>query len=137
MDKFLKLSFKNIIVKAVCFCLIGIILFFFNCLLQGKDIAIQQILGILFVSTLFFAYSLLASVAYIKIIRSGQKIITNFYILHEGIQILLAIGIIVFYAFARLNNLLTFSLNLFVLYIIQLITSVIYFIKMEHLIKFK
>lgn len=137
MDKFLKLSFKNIIVKAVCFCLIGIILFPFNCLLQDKDIAIQQILGILFVSTLFFAYSLLASVAYIKIIRSGQKIITSFYILHEGIQILLAIGIIVFYAFARLNNLLTFSLNLFVLYIIQLITSVIYFIKMEHLIKFK
>lgn len=137
MDAPLKLTLRSQVAKAVSLALTGIALFLAEYAWFGRDAALQQMPCIISIATLFFALSLAASAIYLRIMRNGGKQAMGFYILHKGIRLMLAIAILVFYAFASHNNLLAFALNLFVLYIVEMVASVIYTTKMERITKLK
>lgn len=135
MDAPLKLTLQSLALKAVSLFVASIALFLAERAWMGRDVAIQQIPCIVVIATLFFALSLAASAIYLRIMRNGGKQAMGFYILHKGVRLMLAIAILIFYAFASHNNLLAFALNLFVLYIVEMVVSIVYTTKMEHITK--
>lgn len=135
MDAQLKLTFQSHIVKAFILCLAGVALFLAERAWLGEETAIQQMPCIVGIATLFFALGLPASAVYVRIMRNGGKQAMGFYILQKGIRLMLAVAILVFYAFACHDNLLAFALNLFALYIVEMVASVIYTTKMERITK--
>jgi len=135
MDAQLKLTLQSHIVKAFSLCLAGVALFLAERSWLGMDVAIQQMPCIIGIATLFFALGLPTSAVYLRIMRNGGKQVMGFYILQKGIRLMLAVAILVFYALAGHDNLLAFALNLFALYIVEMVASVIYTTKMERITK--
>lgn len=135
MDAQLKLTLRSHIVKAFGLCLTSVVLLLAERAWIGRDTAVQQVPCIVGIVTLFFALGIPATAFYLRIMRNGGKQAMSFYFLHKGIRLMLAIALLVFYAFARRGNLPTFALNLFALYIVEMVTSVIYTTKMERITK--
>lgn len=135
MDAQQRVTLRSQIVKAFSLCLAGVLLFLAERAWLGRDTAIQQVPWIVGIATLFFALVLPASAMFLRIMRNGGKRAMGFYILHKGVRLMLAIALLVLYAFASRDNLLVFAINLFALYIVEMVTSVIYATKMERITK--
>lgn len=137
MDAFVKVTVQSLVIKAVAYCVAGILLYLADIALWGQPVAVQQLPCILLLATLFFAYGLAFAYPYLCVMRRGGKLATSMYLLQGGCRLMLAIVIIVVYAVAGKANLAAFALNLFALYIIGMITSLIHSTRMEHLSKTK
>lgn len=137
MDALLKATIQSLLTKAIAYCATGIVLYLADLALWGQPVAMQQLPCILVLATLFFAFGLALSPLYLRIMRQGGKRAMGFYILQKGLRLMGALVLLVVYAFAGKENLVAFALNLFVLYIVGMVVSLIYSTRMEHLSRTK
>lgn len=122
-------------VKAVVLCVTGVALFFAEAALISREAALQQVPCIVVLATLFFALGLLGGGIYIKVMRGGGKWAMTYYLLAKMTRFFLALVIFVIYAFAIRTNLLALVLNLFALYLADLVCETVFSVKVEHLKK--
>lgn len=138
MDGFQKQTAKSIVAKAVVYCIACMLLFFADHTFWGSDVAVQQIPFILLISTVFFSLGIVAAALYMHLMRTGRKkSLMTFYLLHKAVRLMVAVLLIVVYAFADKPNLLTFAMNLFVFYLVGMIMTLIHSMRMERLVKIK
>ena len=94
--------------------------------------ALQQALPISVLAAVFFATMLLEQYALRYLRRAkGGKGVTGFYLLSKMLRLLLAIVMLLAYAFAIRTNIVLFAVNLFVCYIITVVLSSIFCVKGE------
>lgn len=123
--------------KAVLLCLIGVILFLAEQYWIGRDVAIRQVPIIVGAATFFFAFGMLCSSIYLRIMRNGGKWAMNYYLLHTMIRLFVVVVSIVLYALLAHTDLLPFSLNVFIIYLTEMICSTVTSVKIEHLMQHK
>lgn len=122
----------SLLLKAVTLCVSCVLLFIIELLLAGRDAAVQQTPYMVLTATLFFALSTLGSLLYKVVMQQGGKRAISYYLLDKVVRLFLTIVLMVLYAFANGSNLLLFAINLLVLYMVSIITSIIFYAKVEH-----
>lgn len=132
MDNLRKYTLDSILLKAISLFVTYILLFLGDHACCGWEAALQQAPFLVITATLFFALSLASHAIYQIVMRRGGSIITGFYMLCKVVRLFLAIAILMIYAIANRQNLLAFSLNLLALYTVSMVTTIIYYAKVEH-----
>lgn len=132
MDNLRKYTLDSILLKAISLSVTCILLFLGDHACCGWEAALQQAPFLVITATLFFALSLASHAIYQIVMRRGGSIITGFYKLCKVVRLFLAIAILMIYAIANRQNLLAFSLNLLALYTVSMVTTIIYYAKVEH-----
>lgn len=135
MDAIRKNLFTSQAVKALLLCVVGVILFLTEQCWLGRDVAIRQVPIIVGAATLFFAFGLLCSFLYLRIMQRGGKWAMNYYLLHTMIRLFIVVVLIVLYALLVHADLLAFSLNVFIIYLTEMICSTVTSVKIEHLMQ--
>lgn len=121
----------SLLLKAVTFCIANVLLFFANLYVGGKNVAFHQVTYMVLISTFFFALSLGGGAIFTIVMKNGGKRAISFYLLAKVTRLFLSIAILLIYALADGRNILAFSLNLLVLYFVSMITSIIYYVRVE------
>ncbi len=137
METLQKHMLKSLISKAIAFCAVSVLLFFIEFSIAGKETAFQQVPYLVVISTLFFALSLGGGALFTIVMKNGGKKAIGFYLLGKVLRLFLAIAILLIYALADCRNILAFSMNLLVLYLVSMITSIIFYVKVEQKISKK
>lgn len=137
MDIYLKHTVQWLTVKALAFCLSGGGLFFADASLWGRETALSQVPCILLISILFFSLAVLGQLFYLPIMRKGGKGVLGYYLLYKVVRLLLAISLLVGYAFHNREFLLPFALNIVVLYLVEMVISILHSTRMERNSKIK
>lgn len=130
MDNLRKYTLDSILLKAISLSVTCILLFLGDHACCGWEAALQQAPFLVITATLFFALSLASHAIYQIVMRRGGSIITG--LLCKVVRLFLAIAILMIYAIANRQNLLAFSLNLLALYTVSMVTTIIYYAKVEH-----
>lgn len=71
------------------------------------------------------------------VMKDGAKRALSFYLVVKVVRFFLVVAILLIYGLADRRNILAFAINLLVLYIANVVTSMMYYIKMEQNIKKK
>lgn len=121
---------------AIAYCILGPLLLFIESKLYGSD-AMRQALPITLLAIFFFAYNLASLAIFRKLLYSGSKSITIFYLTSKLMRLLLCMVIFIGYGILVRNSLLLFAVNLVVFYIVSILTNSIYCIREENIIKKK
>ena len=137
MNTFDKRIARCVSIKALTLFIVSLLLFLFELMLAGQNVALQQAPFLLVNITLFTALNLVSDIAYKWVMKDGGKHALSFYLAVKVVRFLLVVAILLIYALADRRNLLTFAINLLVLYITNVVTSTIYYIEMEQNIKKK
>lgn len=124
-------------IKAITYIIIGILLVLFELMLVGQNVALQQAPFLLVNATCFFALNLVSGIAYKWVMKDNGKRAIGFYLAVKVVRFFLVIAILLIYALADCRNILAFAINLIVLYIANVVTSIIFYIKMEQNFKTK
>lgn len=131
MDALKKHIVKSLALKALVLCVVSVLLFFVELSLAGREAVVQQVPYLIVIPTLFFALSLGGSAVYNFVMRKEGKQAVTFYLAAKLIRLLLAIAVLLVYAFADGQNLLLFSINLLVVYLAGMVTSIYLYVKVE------
>ncbi len=118
------------------YCILGPLLLFTESKLYGSD-AMRQALPITLLAIFFFAYNLASLAIFRKLLYSGSKSITIFYLTSKLMRLLLCMVIFIGYGILVRSSLLLFAVNLVVFYIVSILTNSIYCIREENIIKKK
>lgn len=137
MDLYLKQTLKSIVFKGVLLCMLCMLLYSVEFYFMGSAVAMQQTPSIAVLATLFFALSLFSSTIYLQVMRRGGKMVFGYYILITIIRLLFAATIIAVYVVVFKENLLAFVINILAFYLVEMITSVIHYTKMERCVQHK
>lgn len=137
MDRYLKQTVVSLVLKAVSFCLTGVLLFFAERSFMGQEGAVQQVPYIILITTLFFALGLLGNMVFLGLARKNSKYIMGYYLLFKVVRLLLAVVLLVIYAIAVRHNLLAFAVNVLVLYVVEMVLSIMHCTRMERKIQNK
>ena len=137
MDTFDKRIARCMGIKAITFFIVSALLFMFELMLAGQKIALQQVPLLLVNVTLFMALNVVSGIAYKWVMRDGGKRALSFYLVIKVVRFLLVVAILLVYALADRRTILAFGINLLVLYIANVITSMIFYIEMEQKLKKK
>lgn len=121
----------SLLLKAVTFCILSVLLFFADLSVGGKDVAFQQAPYLVIISTLFFALSLGGGALFTIVMKNGGKKAISFYLLAKVLRLFLSIAVLLIYALADSRHILAFSMNLLALYLGSMITSIIYYVRVE------
>lgn len=98
---------------------------------SGRVAAIQQIVFIIGLSGVFFAMGLMVNSIYLSLVRKGSKQLMGFFLLCKLARFVVAVLLLVIYALADGSNLLLFAINLLVIYLVEMVLSVIYYARVE------
>lgn len=131
MDKLLRTTIKTQMLKALAFCVTGVLLFLIEQLLSGRTAAIQQIVFIIGLSGVFFAMGLMVNIIYLSLVRRGSKQLMGFFLLCKLARFVVAVLLLVVYALVDGSNLLLFAINLLAIYLVEMVLSVIYYARVE------
>ena len=131
MDKLLRTTIKAQMLKALAFCVTGVLLFLIAQACSGRVAAIQQIVFIIGLSGVFFAMGLMVNSIYLSLVRKGSKQFMGFFLLCKLARFVVAVLLLVIYALADGSNLLLFAINLLVFYLVEMVLSVIYYARVE------
>ena len=122
---------KPLGILALIYCCLGPLL-----LLCETSIAnvspLQQALPITLLATFFFSYSYVILYVFNKLIGKHSKSLTHFYLVSKTLRFFLCIVIIVVYGIVCREGLLTFAINLFVFYLVTVLYTTVYCIKLEY-----
>lgn len=122
---------SSLLLKAATLCIASVLLFFISLAVAGKEVAFQQAPYLVLVSTLFFALSLGGGALFTVVMKDGGKRAISFYLLAKVLRLFLSIAVLLIYALADCRNILAFSMNLLVLYLVSMVTSIIYYVRVE------
>ena len=131
MDKLLRTTIKAQMLKALAFCVTGVLLLLIEQACSGRVAAIQQIVFIIGLSGVFFAMGLMVNSIYLSLVRKGSKQLMGFFLLCKLARFVVAVLLLVIYALADGSNLLLFAINLLVIYLVEMVLSVIYYARVE------
>ena len=120
-----------LLLKAIVFCIICVLLFFIEFLVAGKEVAFQQVPYLVVISTIFFATAIGGGLLFTLVMKNGGKKAIGFYLLAKVLRLFLSMAILLLYALADCRNIFAFSMNLLVLYLASMITSIIYYVRVE------
>lgn len=126
---------RCLLTKTLTFIIVSLILFLF--LLAGRDVAFQQAPMLVVISTIFLALNFVSGMAHDWVMKDGAKRALSFYLVVKVVRFFLVAAILLIYGLADRRNILAFAINLLVLYIANVVTSMMYYIKMEQNIKKK
>ncbi len=132
MNNLRKQTLESILLKAISLSATCILLFLADFACCRLEAAVQQAPFLIISATLFFALSLAGHAVYQIVIRRGGSTLIGFYMLCKVVRLFMAIAIAVIYALANRQNILIFSLNLLALYTVSMVTTIIYYVKVEH-----
>lgn len=119
---------RCLLTKTLTFIIVSLILFLFQLMLAGRDVAFQQAPMLVVISTIFLALNFVSGMAHDWVMKDGAK---------RALRFFLVAAILLIYGLADRRNILAFAINLLVLYIANVVTSMMYYIKMEQNIKKK
>lgn len=127
---------RCLLTKTLTFIIVSLILFLFQLMLAGCDVAFQQAPMLVVISTIFLALNFVSGMAHDWVMKDGAKRALSFYLVVKVVRFFLVAAILLIYGADR-RNILAFAINLLVLYIANVVTSMMYYIKMEQNIKKK
>ena len=122
---------KHTGIAALALLLTGPLLLLGETWITGRA-ALQQALPISILAAVFFATMLIEQyvLRYLRQTKGGKGV-TGFYLLSKMLRLLLAIAMLLVYAFAIRTNIVLFAVNLFVCYIVTVVLSSIFCVKGE------
>lgn len=121
---------KPLFVLAVVYCILGPLLLFTEGKLLGQT-ANQQALPITVLAVCFFIYSMLVMTISARLRADNSKRMTGFYLINNVARLLMSVLILLVYAMFVKQNLLVFTVNLFVFYIVTVVSNSLYSIRNE------
>ena len=122
---------KHTFIAALALLIAGPLLLFGETWIVGSA-ALQQALPISVLAAVFFATLLVEQYALRYQRRAKDGIgVTGVYVLSQFARLLLAIVLLLVYAFAVRTNIVLFAVNLFVCYIVTVVLSSIFCVKGE------
>lgn len=131
MNQLRKHSLLAFVKEVVLLCL-GVLVFCLAEELLGRLAAGSELLPALSVSVgLLLLFDAVCLLIYERVMQSGGKMAVGFYLLTKTLRLLLAILILLVYAFFDCRHLLDFAIALFVLYVVQMVVSIQHQVKME------
>lgn len=137
MDILQKHILKSLACKALALCLSGAAVFFAEIPLFGREVAFRQVPFLVLIATFFFAMSMAGSLLYKTVMTRGGKMAVGYYLLTKVARLLATVVVLLVYALANGRDLLAFTVGLLVLYLASMITSIICYVKVEHLMNKK
>lgn len=137
MDNLKREVRRSLIYKAVIFSIVCALLFLIELMLATQETALQQIPCLVVNAMLFYLLAVGCDAVYLWVMKEGGKRAISFYLLVKVLRLFLAIIVLLIYAFADCRNLLVFSMNIFVLYLVSMITSILFYVKTEQRFKIK
>lgn len=137
MDTFDKRIARCLLTKALTFLSVSALLFLFQLMLAGRSVAFQQAPMLVVISTIFLAINLVSGIAHQWVMKNGAKRALSFYLIVKVVRFFTVAAILLIYGLADRRNILAFAINLLVLYIANVVTSMIYYIKIEQNFKKK
>lgn len=127
---------KSIGWLAIIYCILGPLL----CIVEGKLLnlnAASQVIPVIVIAACFFAYSLLIVTLFSKLYAARRKNITGYYLLNNVARICLCVVLLVVYAVTIRQELILFTVNLFIFYLTTAVYISRYCIREETKIKNK
>lgn len=131
MEALKKHIVRSLVLKALILCATSVLLFFVGLPLVGREGVVQQVPYLILLPTLFFALSLGGCAVYKYVMSQKDKHAVAYYLCAKIVRLFLAIAVLLIYAFADGRNLLHFSINLLVLYLAGMVTSIYLYVKVE------
>lgn len=132
MDALSKLTFTSLLAEAAGYACAALLLVFFGEAAGGPWAGLSP-WGAALVALLFLLYSVAASAVYVPALRRGGKQVMAFYLLAKTLRLLMAILLLLVYAIAFGGHTLAFAINLFVLYVVGLVASTVFYARAERI----
>ncbi len=121
----------SMILKTAAFCVATLLIYAADTVLIGKPEAARQAVLLGIVSVIYLLLSAAGYSLYRIVMRKGGKNAIGFYMLGKVLRMFVTIAILMFYAFADCRNLLAFAMSVLALYLVSMVTSIIFYVKVE------
>ncbi len=121
----------SMILKTAAFCVATLLIYAADTVLIGKPAAARQAVLLGIVSVIYLLLSATGYSLYRIVMRKGGKNAIGFYMLGKVLRMFVTIVILMFYAFADCRNLLAFAMSVLALYLVSMVTSIIFYVKVE------
>lgn len=123
-------SIKPALLLALLFSAVGPLLLFIEQHVAGRE-ALRQALPIALLASFFFAYSFCSLLIFRRLIDRKGKVAPAYYMADKMLRLLLCALLLVVYGIFIRQDLLLFSVNLFVFYLTTMVFTNIYCIREE------
>lgn len=121
----------SMILKAAAFCIASVLIYAADCVLIGKPAAARQGVYMAIVSAVYLLLSAAGYALYRMVMKKGGKKAIGFYMLGKVLRLFVTIAILMLYALADCRNLLAFAMSVMALYLVSMVTSIIFYVKVE------
>lgn len=119
---------------ALTYCILGPVLFYTELSLMKASPA-HEASSIALIAVFFFAYSLLSLALFHHTIASNSKFLTNFYLIDKVVRLFFSILLLVGYRVLSNADTLLFAVNLFVFFLVTVIFTTSYCVRVENKLK--
>ena len=119
-----------LLILSVGYLVIGPVLLFTEFAIIGAD-ALKQSFPIALTAVFFFTYSMVSLSIFNRILVKGKKGLVGYYLADKMIRMILCIICVIIYGVIDKSGLITFSINLLILYLFTVIYCNIYCVKKD------
>lgn len=92
---------RCLLTKTLTFIIVSLILFLFQLMLAGRDVAFQQAPMLVVISTIFLALNFVSGMAHDWVMKDGAKRALSFYLVVKVVRFFLVAAILLIYGFGR------------------------------------
>ena len=100
-------------------------------MLLTNDVMMQLLSPTFLVALLFVLLDCGVCNIYLYIMGQGGKRAIGFYLIDKVVRLILVVFLIIVYALADCSSLLAFSMSLLAFYLVSMVTSIIFYVKVE------
>lgn len=100
-------------------------------MLATKDAMMHLLPPTFLVALLFILLDCGACNIYTYIMKQGDKRAIGFYLIDKVVRLVFVVFLIIVYALADCSSLLAFSMSLLAFYLVSMVTSIIFYVKVE------
>lgn len=100
-------------------------------MLTTKDAMMHLLPPTFLVALLFILLDCGACNIYTYIMKQGGKRAIGFYLIDKVVRLVFVVFLIIVYALADCSSLLAFSMSLLAFYLVSMVTSIIFYVKVE------
>lgn len=133
MDLYLKQTLRAIVFKGVLLSLLCLLIYLTEFFAMGPTVYQQQTGYVAGLFVLFFMFSALSYFIYMKVLRKGGKMVFAYYMLSSIVRLFVTVTVLVVYVVIVKENLWAFDISIIAFYIVELVTSIRHYTKMERL----
>lgn len=122
---------RSMMLKTVAFCITTALICAADTVLIGKANTARQAVYLVIVSVVYLLLSAAGYSLYRIVMKKGGKKAIGFYMLGKVLRLFVTIAILLIYALADCRNLLAFAMSVLALYLVSMVTSIIFYVKVE------